>query len=62
MVALAPVGTCGQQPGHGCGRELSQGRLALSEVIVQKRQLVTVLDDAEEWSKDHNASTLEKTE
>jgi hypothetical protein len=37
-------------------------RLTLSEVIVEQHQLMAAFDDAEKWSKDHNASALEKTQ
>jgi hypothetical protein len=50
----------GEQLPHGRRNELSQGRLTLSKVVVQKRQLVVAFDDAEEWSKDHDAAAQEE--
>jgi hypothetical protein len=42
---LAQLGPSGQKTADCRRSELSQGRLTLSEVIVQKRQLVATVDD-----------------
>jgi len=35
-------------------------RFTLGEVVIQKYQFLAAFDDAEEWSKDHDAAAQEE--